>query len=222
MDTHPIYKAVLRREKGSWWLCVPTTKGSMITMALNKETHGSFVSDVRLPAPIASALGPLLEHAAPVSEAPAFLEVSDDWSELETKVGVDIQYLLSVWWPRFVEQDGCIFRLENGGEIPAFFTSDKTGAELDANHFHLDDVFRDDKGHCLYELTKYQCFQIAEMWMIKLKRCFPRRYFAMYLFMDNENTNLRFQTLRPPEPIWVDPVLVFEHKSDQSAAVWFF
>lgn len=104
---------------------MPTTKGSMITMALNNETHGSSVGDARLPVPIASALSPLLEYAAPVSEAPAFLEVIDDASKSEKACSVDVASLLAIWWPKFVERNGCVFRLTRRGKIPAFFTSER-------------------------------------------------------------------------------------------------
>lgn len=217
-----IYRAVVRREKGSWWLSLVTNKGSLLTFDLQGPTMGRPASQVPLPVQIAAALHPLLERGTVVSEAPGIV-VSDGSNGME---GVPISAtvpLLTLCWPEFIEQQGCILRIPANGRMPSIAQpTDRTGAEAYVNHVHLNDVFRDGKGRCSFQLTKNQCFQIAEMWMSKLKLHFPRRYFAMYLFMDDEDSHLRFHTLRPSEPLWTDLDLMFEEDSIQSSTVWFF
>lgn len=214
------YRAVVRREGSKHWIGLATKQG-FLTFALDGCESAGTASPPPLPGPIAAALRPVLDRSTASPYPPA-----DDMGAMMEPVDAaalgPISSVFELCWPEFVEHQGHVFRLPPGGLLPSTTQAgDRTGAEAFVNHVHLNDLFRDDSGECTYQLTRQQCFQIAEMWMTKLKHRFPRRYFVMYLFIDGEETHLRFHVLRSSEPLWADLDLIFDDP-DQSTAVWFF
>jgi hypothetical protein len=133
--------------------------------------------------------------------------------------------LLRLFWPDFIELNGCIFAaFQCGGGPIQELKEGKTETESFINHTHLLDEFRnratsehraadskdfevvedvydashpDFVGAC--ELGK----QIAHMWAMKLKADFPLDRFRVY-YTQYDNPIVRFHKVRENEPVWLD------------------
>jgi hypothetical protein len=133
--------------------------------------------------------------------------------------------LLRLFWPDFIELNGCIFAAFQcrGGPIQES-KEGNTETECFINHTHLLDEFRnratsehreaasndfevveevydvnhpDFVGAC--ELGK----QIARMWAMKLKADFPLDRFRVY-YTQYDNPIVRFHKVRENEAVWLD------------------
>lgn len=213
-------RAVVRREAGSWWAELPLQNGAMVKLDLSGHTKGETVSSIALSQEVPAPLGPFLVNATVVNEmsqAGADRSNGRDDHENFSSIG----RLLAAVWPNFVETEGHVL-IKAGWWTSQTLSqfSDKTGAEAFVNHVHLNDPLRDSRGRLRQRLTRRQCFQIAEMWMLKLKAQFPEREFVVYLFVQGNDTHLRFHTLRKGEPLWTDLTLMSDEPFE-SAAVWF-
>ena len=133
-------------------------------------------------------------------------------------------HILRLFWPDFVEVNGCIFAAfqTRGGPIQEL-KAGKTETECFINHTHLLDEFRnratserrdgfsrdfevveegydvnhpDFVGAC--ELGK----QITRMWATKLKSDFPMDRFRVY-YTQYDNPIVRFHKVRENESVWL-------------------
>jgi len=132
--------------------------------------------------------------------------------------------LLKLFWPDFVEINGCVFVgfQCRGGPIQEL-NDGKTETESFINHTHVLDEFRNratsecreivsedlnlveetyDVNHPDFadacELGK----QIARMWALKLRADFPRERFRVY-YTQYDNPIVRFHKVRENEPVWL-------------------
>jgi hypothetical protein len=132
--------------------------------------------------------------------------------------------LAQLFWPDFVERNGCIFagfQCGNGEreEIPG----GKTEWECFINHTHVLDEFRNsatlearehlsdqldmteetyDYSHPDFIAACELGAQIAEMWALKLKTDFPQSRFRVY-YTQYDNPIVRFHKVRVDEPVWL-------------------
>lgn len=132
--------------------------------------------------------------------------------------------LLKLFWPDFVEINGCILAgFQCGGGPIQELKEGKTETESFINHTHVLDEFRNkatserreevsedldvveetyDVNHPDFadacELGK----QMARMWAMKLKADFPRDRFRVY-YTQYDNPIVRFHKVRENEPQWL-------------------
>ncbi len=134
-------------------------------------------------------------------------------------------HLLKLFWPDFVEVNGCIFLAfqARGGQIREL-KEGKTETECFINHTHLLDEFRNrattehtdavsddfevvedayDVNHADFvgacELGKH----VARMWATKLKADFPLDRFRVY-YTQYDNPIVRFHKVRGNEAVWLE------------------
>ena len=106
----------------------------------------------------------------------------------------------AIFWPEFVEYDGCVFRadfsepfyrarlLENGG--------DKQAAEALINHKHILDIFGkpDARGKLpSRELVIYAGRLLRDIWQTKLNHDFPNRRIVVEFFPENPESLIDYQ-----------------------------
>ncbi len=151
--------------------------------------------------------------------------------------------LLRLFWPDFVEVNGCIFAefQLRGGPIQEL-KEGKTETECFINYTHLLDEFRngatserrdavsydfevveeaydvnhpDFVGAC--ELGK----QIARMWAAKLKSDYPRDHFRVY-YTQYDSPIVRFHKVRENETVWLadDELRSATNRSLTSAVIY--
>jgi hypothetical protein len=132
--------------------------------------------------------------------------------------------LLKLFWPDFVEINGCVFADFQCSGSPIQELSDgKTETESFVNHTHVLDGFenratserRDNRSKDLdvveetYDVNHpdfaYACEvgkQMARIWAMKLKADFPRDRFRVY-YIQYDNPIVRFHKVRENEPVWL-------------------
>ena len=86
----------------------------------------------------------------------------------------------SIFWPEFIEVDGCVF-LKDGYDqdnIDAWAEStkgDMVAVQKVVNHQHIYDLFQNDSVEKLnIQQVKYLSDLLVDMWSAKLKRDFPQ------------------------------------------------
>jgi hypothetical protein len=90
----------------------------------------------------------------------------------------------NLFWPKFVEHDGCIF--VGGVDSKNYkiwlkkLRGDKAAIERLLNHLHLDDLFPNASARTMKQKI-YLAKLIKEMWESKLKRDFPELEFEVIL-----------------------------------------
>lgn len=130
--------------------------------------------------------------------------------------------IVQVFWPDFVEVDGCIFAAFQcqGGELTEG-SDGKTGLECFINHTHLFDEFGNKAEHRIQnpeQLDETEAWyddshpdfvaacdlgrKIARMWAFKLKLDFPQDRFRVY-YTQYDNPIVRFHKVRVDEPEWL-------------------
>jgi|ERR1700690_1214316 len=132
--------------------------------------------------------------------------------------------LLGLFWPNFVEVNGCIFAAfqTRGGTIQEL-KEGKTETECFINHTHLLDEFRNratsehreaasddlvvveevyDVSHPDFVGACELGRQIARMWAMKLKADFPLDRFRVY-YTQYDNPVVRFHKVRENEAVWL-------------------
>ena len=123
-----------------------------------------------------------------------------------------------VFWPAFVEQDGCVFLArEARGAVDVSKHRTRTAAESFQNHVHVTDVFRHaipgaedpdqgywvhDEAHADFERAWQLGRRLAEMWAAKLRAEFPARVFRVYLTR-RDTPIVRFHEVRAGEEPWM-------------------
>lgn len=133
-------------------------------------------------------------------------------------------HLLRLFWPDFVEVNGCIFAAfqVRGGPIQEL-KDGKTETECFINHTHLLDEFRNratsehkdtvshdfeviedsyDVNHPDFVVACELGKQIALMWATKLKSDFPGHRFRVY-YTQYDNPIVRFHKVRENETVWL-------------------
>jgi hypothetical protein len=137
---------------------------------------------------------------------------------------VTARQLLHVYWPDFVEIDGCFYaRFQCSGGPVTHLSDGKTETECFINHTHILDEFRNratsaEKESVSEELdvvqetydTSHPDFvaaceigqEMARMWALKLRADFPQHRFRVY-YTQYDNPIVRFHLVRPDEPVWL-------------------
>jgi hypothetical protein len=133
-------------------------------------------------------------------------------------------HLLEVFWPDFVEMDGCIFAKFqcNGGPVK-LLSEGRTETECFINHTHIFDEFRNRATFALTEPVSEELDvveetydaahpdfvaacevgrRMAQIWAIKLKADFPDKRFRVY-YTQYDNPIVRFHMVRSDEPVWL-------------------
>jgi hypothetical protein len=119
-----------------------------------------------------------------------FSKLIPELSQWNEGKGIDIdQWIVSVgsfehaiayghlFWPEFIEHDGCIFRLDhfdnkNYQNWVKETKGDKTAVEKVMNHNHLGEIFLYDPKRTMYQEIYLAKF-MKELWECKLARDFP-------------------------------------------------
>jgi hypothetical protein len=132
--------------------------------------------------------------------------------------------LLQVFWPNFVEVDGCFYAgfQCSGGPINQL-SDGKSETECFINHTHIFDEFRNhatrqEVEQLSDELEVVEAFydtshpdfisaceigrEMARMWALKLKMDFPQHRFRVY-YTQYDNPIVRFHMVRKDEPVWL-------------------
>jgi hypothetical protein len=133
-------------------------------------------------------------------------------------------HLLQVFWPDFVELDGCIFaKFQCSGDPLCQLSDGRTETECLVNHTHIFDEFRNrattahrekvsddldvveesyDSAHPDFVAACEIGRQMARIWAIKLKADFPDRRFRVY-YTQYDNPVARFHMVRSDERVWI-------------------
>jgi hypothetical protein len=132
-------------------------------------------------------------------------------------IGTAIELLHDVFWPEFVEVDGCVFLawLKSNGLEHKY---GRTETEASENHTHMIDLFNhkadhrpidenDDRfynsEHPDFKLLCEMGKALAEIWFRKLMIDFPSYDFRVY-YTQNDNPIVRFHRVRLGETNWLD------------------
>lgn len=122
-----------------------------------------------------------------IPEAREFDWVSDltplGWLYHTGSVGHAIAYA-DLFWPAFVEHDGCVLLAErldqaNFRDWMASTKGDRRAVEAVLNHTHITDLFGDGGTQPTREQVMYLGRLLREMWAAKLARDFPDRRFVV-------------------------------------------
>lgn len=133
------------------------------------------------------------------------------------------QQLLQLFWPDFVEINGCFFVAfqckVDEKEVP----EDRTRDECFVNHTHVLDEFSNsatsetctpvsedldeieqsyDEAHPDFVAACQIGLQMAKMWAVKLKLDYPQHRFRIY-YTQYDNPIVRFHKVRIDEPVWL-------------------
>ena len=96
-----------------------------------------------------------------------------------------------LFWPDFVEHDGCILRAgfaeENYRGFMQQTGGDKRAVEAVINHVHISDLISKPEGPS-EEQAVYLGRLLQEMWQAKLEREFPGRAFTVRFDADDDDT----------------------------------
>jgi len=132
-------------------------------------------------------------------------------------------HVLRVFWPDFVDVDGCVFAAFQWSGSAQAPSGDKTSWECFVNHTHLLDEFKNtatmerrkpasenlDEVEVFYDHTHpdfvaacEQGIKVARMWATKLKLDYPQQRFRVY-YTQYDNPILRFHKVRTDEPVWL-------------------
>jgi hypothetical protein len=132
--------------------------------------------------------------------------------------------LLQLFWPDFIEVDGCVFAAFQCSGGPINELSDgKTETECFINHTHIFDEFRNratskhreaiaddfdvveefyDPTHPDFAAACEVGLYLARMWTLKLKAEFPHERFRVY-YTQYDNPIVRFHKVRSNERAWL-------------------
>ena len=132
--------------------------------------------------------------------------------------------ILQVFWPDFVEVDGCFYaRFQYAGGPVKQLSDGKTETECFINHTHIFDEFRNEATreeieNVSEELEVVEEFydtshpdfitaceigrEMARMWALKLKLDFPQHRFRVY-YTQYDNPIVRFHMVRMDEALWL-------------------
>jgi hypothetical protein len=132
--------------------------------------------------------------------------------------------LLQIFWPDFVDVDGCIFaRFQCSGGPINELSEGKTETECFINHTHVLDEFHNDAtsahrdavsedfevveetydpAHPDFVTACEIGRQMARLWAMKLKSEFPNERFRVY-YTQYDNPIVRFHKVRINEPVWL-------------------
>jgi hypothetical protein len=131
--------------------------------------------------------------------------------------------LLRLFWPDFVEVNGCILAEFHSHGSYTGWLNPRTETECYLNHTHILDEFRNkatssrhesvspelDEVEEFYDETHPDFFaacelgmKIARLWAIKLKAEYPKERFRVY-YTEYDNPIVRFHKVRPNEPEWL-------------------
>lgn len=120
--------------------------------------------------------------------------------------GIDVQGWLSatgdyehaiayaeLFWPDFVNYDGCIFRIAMDEETYHKWikvtNGNKTSVEEVVNHIHILDFFPNVKEPPSKEQVRHLGLKLRDMWEAKVKRDFPNRDIIVH-FLDSDTDDL--------------------------------
>ena len=135
-------------------------------------------------------------------------------------INVAIELLHNIFWPEFVELDGCIFLAWTNPHNMTDETLkfDNTGKEATWNHTHMEDLFKHKAGlqpinmddPCYFD-SEHPDFlllcemgkALAQMWYLKLRNDFPYYDFRVY-YTEKDNPIVRFHRVWPDEHVWLD------------------
>jgi hypothetical protein len=92
-----------------------------------------------------------------------------------------------IFWPLFLEYDGCVFRQDCFDEALYADWLDRTKGDRRAvqkvmNHVHIIDIIFESFDGPTFEQAVYLGRMIKEMWSTKLKRDYPGREFVVEFF----------------------------------------
>jgi hypothetical protein len=143
---------------------------------------------------------------------------------IQKQVSVGIaQGALRVFWPDFINENGCVFAAFHGGAGPAWNCDSKTETECFINHTHVMDEFRNeatfqdresiseeldaieeiyDESHPDFIIACELGRTMAQMWATKLKADFPDEHFRIY-YTQYDNPIVRFHKVRSNEHVWL-------------------
>lgn len=131
--------------------------------------------------------------------------------------------LLQIFWPDFIEENGCVFAAFHGGVGSARSGECKTETECFVNHTHIMDEFLNkatfrhreqisneldaieeiyDSSHPDFTTACELGKTMARMWAIKLKADFPNEHFRVY-YTQYDNPIVRFHKVRSNEHVWL-------------------
>ena len=132
--------------------------------------------------------------------------------------------MLQVFWPDFIEVDGCFYaRFQCAGDPVNQLSDGKTETECFINHTHIFDEFRNHATRQemerasedlevveeTYEISHPDFIaaceigrEMARMWALKLKMDFPQHRFRVY-YTQYDNPIVRFHMVRTDEPVWL-------------------
>jgi hypothetical protein len=137
-------------------------------------------------------------------------------------VGIATQ-LLEVFWPEFIQDNGCVFAAFHGDASSPKTRDGRTEWECFINHTHVMDEFSNaatfqhretisdelDEIEEIYDETHPDFIAacelgrtMARMWAIKLKTDFPNERFRVY-YTQYDNPIVRFHKVRPDEHDWL-------------------
>jgi hypothetical protein len=111
------------------------------------------------------------------------------WLQHAGSVGQAIAYV-DLFWPDFIEHDGCILRADHFSEDTYRKWLKSTDGNRDAveavmNHTHLTDLFPYQKYESTHEQLIKLGYSLKGMWQTKLDRDFPGRCYVS-LFQDGQ------------------------------------
>jgi len=103
----------------------------------------------------------------------------DQWISIEGNYEHLVGYG-RIFWPDFMEHDGCIFwkhrfTEENYKSFMVQTKGDKTAVEAVMNHEHILDIFSNPPNKPSREIVLYIGRLLKEIWQVKLDREFPGR-----------------------------------------------
>ncbi len=143
---------------------------------------------------------------------------------LQKQVSVQTaKQLLQLFWPDFIEVNGCIFAaFQCYGDVEEL-PGGKTETESFINHTHVLDEFQNgatsenresvseslgaveesyDHTHADFVAACEIGSTMTKMWAIKLKLDYPERRFRVY-YTQYDNPIVRFHQVRTHEPVWL-------------------
>lgn len=150
--------------------------------------------------------------------------------------------LLQVFWPDFIEENGCVFASFHSGAGSAIEEDRKTETECFINHTHIMDEFSNkatfrtvepispeideveeiyDECHPDFIAACELGRAIARIWATKLKADFPNQRFRVY-YTQYDNPIVRFHKVRPNEHVWLsdEELLNADDRSFRQAVIY--
>jgi hypothetical protein len=143
-------------------------------------------------------------------------------TQKQIPVGIACE-LLQVFWPDFVEVNGCVFAAFQWGGSYSGWDQPKSETESFINHTHIFDEFLNkatfqqpeniskeldeveeiyDESHPDFNSACELGKTMAHMWAIKLKADFPNEHFRVY-YTQYDNPIVRFHKVRLNERVWL-------------------